>query len=142
MSSTLPPLFDGMGRAMKAMAEHQRVIAENVANSETPGYKARTVEATDFSSLVDGQLGSGGTPHVSRPRVELSSGMSALGARAPQGGGRIVLDGNTSETKPDGNNVTLEDQLLQLGQVQQDYAAMTNLYRKQMALMKTAIGKG
>ncbi|GGZ00447.1 flagellar basal body protein [Novosphingobium colocasiae] len=140
--STLPPLFDGMGRAMKAMAEHQRVIAENVANSETPGYKARTVEAPDFSTLVEGQLGTGGAPRVARPQVQLSAGMTALGAKAPQGGGRIVLDSNTSETKPDGNNVTLEDQLLQLGQVQQDYAAMTNLYRKQMALMKTAVGKG
>lgn len=139
--STLPPLFDGMGRAMKAMAEHQRVIAENVANSETPGYKARTVEAQDFSALVDGQLGRSGAPHVARPHIELSSGMTALGARAPQSGGRIVLDSDTSETKPDGNNVTLEDQLLALGQVQQDYAAMTNLYRKQMALMKTAVGK-
>lgn len=140
--STLPPLFDGMGRAMKSMAERQRVIAENVANSETPGYKARTVEAPDFSSLVDGQSGSSGTPHVAHPHVELSSSMTALGATAPQAGGRIVLDGNTSETKPDGNDVTLEDQLLSLGQVQQDYAAMTNLYRKQMALMKTAVGKG
>lgn len=140
--STLPPLFDGMGRAMKAMAEHQRVIAENVANSETPGYKARTVEPQDFSALVNGQLGSTGTPHVARPHIELSSGMTALGAKPPQAGGRIVLDSSTSETKPDGNNVTLEDQLLALGQVQQDYAAMTNLYRKQMALMKTAVGKG
>jgi flagellar basal-body rod protein FlgB len=53
-----------------------------------------------------------------------------------------VLDGDTTETKPDGNNVTLEDQLLTLGQVQADFAAMTNLYRKQMGLMKTALGRG
>lgn len=139
--STLPSLFDGMRQAMKSMAENQRVIAENVANSETPGYKARTVEAPDFSAMVDGQLGNSGTPHVARPHVELSAGMTALGARAPIGGGHVVLDGNTSETKPDGNNVTLEDQLLHLGQVQQDYATMTNLYRKQMALLKTAVGK-
>jgi len=131
--SSLPAIFDSMSRAMKSMAEHQRVIAENVANSETPGYKARTVEAPDFASLLDGQLGAGGPPHVSRPRVELSGGMAALGARPPQTGGRVVLDSETSETKPDGNNVTLEDQLLALGEVQQDYAALTNLYRKQMA---------
>lgn len=141
MSSSLPPIFDGMGRAMKAMAEHQRVIAENVANSETPGYKARTVEATDFSALVESQAGGGG-PHVTRPRVELSGDMAALGARPPQAGGRVVLDGATSETKPDGNNVTLEDQLLSLGQIQADYAAMTSLYRKQIGLLKSAIGKG
>jgi len=44
--------------------------------------------------------------------------------------------------KPDGNNVTLEDQLLKMGQVQTDFATMTNLYRKQMSLMKTALGRG
>lgn len=142
MSSSLPPIFDGMGRAMKAMAEHQRVISENIANSETAGYKARKVEAPDFSALVESQAGVGGAPRVARPRVELSGGMAALGARPPQAGGRVILDSETSETKPDGNNVTLEDQLLSLGQVQSDYAAMTNLYRKQIGLMKTAIGKG
>lgn len=139
--SSLPPLFDGMGQAMKAMAEHQRVIAENIANSETAGYKARTVEAPDFSALVESYTHVTGAPQIAKPRVTLSGSMTSLGATSVSGG-TVVLDGNTSETKPDGNNVTLEDQLLTLGQVQQDYAAMTNLYRKQMALMKTAVGKG
>lgn len=142
MSSSLPPLFDGIGRAMKAMSEHQRVIAENIANSETPGFKARTLENPAFSVLVEGQLGASGPPHVSRPRVELSSAMAGLGAKASQAGSRIVLDSNTSETKPDGNNVTLEDQLLALGKVQSDFAAATNLYRKQIGLLKSAIGRG
>ena len=139
--STLPPLLDGMAASMKAMAEHQRVISENIANSETPGYKARTVSAPDFSSLVAQYGEAAGTPHVARPHVSLSASMTALGARAPQGGGGIVLDSDTTETKPDGNNVTLEDQLLSLGQVQADYTAMTNIYKKQMNLMKLAIGR-
>ncbi|MFC0686489.1 MULTISPECIES: flagellar basal body rod protein FlgB [Sphingomonadaceae] len=139
--STLPPLLDGMAASLKAMAEHQRVISENIANSETPGYKARTVTAPDFSSLVAQYGEATGTPHVARPRIELSAAMTALGARPPQGGGGIVLDSDTSETKPDGNNVTLEDQLLTLGQVQADYTAMTNIYKKQMNLMKLAIGR-
>jgi flagellar basal-body rod protein FlgB len=142
MSSFLPPIFDGMGRAMKAMAEHQRVISENIANSETAGYKARTVETPDFSALVESQAAAGGVPRVARPRVEQSAGMAALGAKPPLAGSRVVLDSATSETKPDGNNVTLEDQLLTLGQVQSDYAAMTGLYRKQIGLMKAALGKG
>ena len=140
--SSLPPIFDGMGQAMKFMAEHQRVIAENIANNETPGFKARTVDAPDFSSLVSQYGETAGAPRVSRPKVELSGSMTALGARPPQAGSHIVLDGETTETKPDGNNVTPEDQLLNLGQVQADFAAMTNLYRKQIGLMKTALGRG
>lgn len=136
MPST-PTLMDGIARAMQHMSARQKVIAQNIANSETPGFKARELEAPDFSSLVSAQ---GGLPRVARPRITLSSGMAALGARAPHGGGTI-LDRDTIETKPDGNNVTLEEQLLKMGQVQADFTALTNLYKKQMNLMKVAAGK-
>jgi len=141
MTST-PPLLAGIGQSMKNLSHRQRVIAENIANGETPGFKARTVAAPDFSSLVEVYGGSSGRPNVRRPQVQLSAGMSALGARPPQGGGGVMLDGDISETKPDGNNVTLEDQLLKMGKVQSDFAAMTNLYRKQVSLLKSAIGRG
>lgn len=140
--SSVPPLIAGMTRSMKAMAEQQRVIAENVANSETPGYKARTVTAPDFSALVQQYGGAAGSPSVTRPTVEISSAMTALGASAPRTGSHVVLDSATSETKPDGNNVTLEDQLLALGQVQTDFTAATNIYKKQMGLMRLALGRG
>ena len=57
-------------------------------------------------------------------------------------GASSILDTDVSETKPDGNNVTLEDQLLKMGQIQADFAAMTNIYRKQLSMLKTAIGHG
>lgn len=141
MTST-PRLITGIGQSMKHLAERQRVLSENIANSETPGFKARTVDAPDFSSLVDVYGGAGGKPQIGKPRIALSGAMKALGARAPQAGGGVVLDRDVTETKPDGNNVTLEDQLLKLGAVQADYAAMTNIYRKQMGLLKAAIGRG
>lgn len=139
--TTVPPLLTGIHQSMKHLAERQRVIAENIANSETPRFKAQEVEAPDFSSLLAAHGAAGGMPRVSRPRIQITSGMSALGATPPRAGSNIIVDKNTSETKPDGNNVTLEEQLLKMGQVQADFAAMTNLYRKQMALIKTAIGR-
>ena len=137
MPTSPPRLLEGIARAMHHMATRQKVIAQNIANSETPGFKAREVETPDFSSLLSAQEGS---PRVARPRITLSGGMAALGARMPAGGGTI-RDRDISETKPDGNNVTLEEQLLKMGQVQADFAALTNLYKKQMNLMKTAAGK-
>jgi flagellar basal-body rod protein FlgB len=138
--NNVPGLMVGIGSAMRHLSERQRVVAQNIANSETPGYKAREVDAPDFSDLL-AQTDTRSSTHVARPHVELSAGMSRLGARAPEGG-RIHLDKDFSEVKPDGNNVTLEDQLLKMGQIQTDFATMTNLYRKQMSLMKTALGKG
>lgn len=132
---TTSPLLSSIVQSMKQLSERQRVIAQNIANSETPGFKAQEVEAPDFSSL----LATGGVPHVARPQVQVTSGMVALGV-PPTSANRIVADSDVSETKPDGNNVTLEDQLLKMGDTQADFATMTNLYRKQMTLIQAAIG--
>lgn len=129
------PLLSSITQSMKQLAERQRVIAQNIANSETPGFKAQDVEPPDFSSLLERQ----GVPHVQRPQVQVSSGMVALGV-PPTSANRVVADSDISETKPDGNNVTLEDQLLKMGETQTDFTTMTNLYRKQMALIQAAIG--
>lgn len=138
MASDVAPILAGIGREMRHLAERQRVIAQNIANSETPGFKARDVAAPDFADLLARQ-GAGQAPRVMRPHVTISAGMAALGAR-PLDASSIIADAQTTETKPDGNNVTLEEQLLKMGQVQQDFAAMTNLYRKQLSLIKIALG--
>ena len=136
----LPPLLAGIGQAMQHLSERQKVIAQNVANSETPGFKAREVEKPDFGALL-ATHGERGQVRIGKPRVTITSGMAALGASQP-GGCHIIAYKEITETKPDGNNVSLEEQLLKMGQVQADYATMTNLYRKQMSLMKTATGRG
>jgi flagellar basal-body rod protein FlgB len=133
----MPPLLAGIRARMENLSERQRVIAQNIANSETPGYKARDIAEPSFAGMVNT-----GAAKVAQPRVELTAGMKALGAIQPLGGGGVILDKDISETKPDGNNVTLEDQLLKLGQVQADFATVTSLYRKQMGMLRTALGRG
>ena len=141
MAENVPGLMAGIGTAMRHLSERQRIVAQNIANSETPAYKAREVEAPDFSDLVAQTGGGRSSARVARPRITLSSGMTALGASQPESG-HVRIDKDFTEVKPDGNNVTLEDQLLKMGQIQTDFATMTNLYRKQMSLMKTALGRG
>src|SRR6267154_689426 len=46
------------------------------------------------------------------------------------------------QTRPAGNAVNLEDQMLKVSANQMDYAAATSLYSKSLHLLKTAIGKG
>lgn len=128
-----PPILAGIRERMQNLSERQRVVAQNLANSETPGYKAREVSEPNFASLV------GGSGVIAAPRVELTSRMKSLGAIQPVGAG-VILDKDITETKPDGNNVTLEDQLLKMGEIQADFTAMTGLYRKQMSMLKTAVG--
>lgn len=135
--SNLPRIFQGLAAGLHHLSDRQRVIAGNIANSDTPEFKARTVEEPDFSAL----LGSSGSRRVARPTVILTGAMTSLGATQPLAAARIVEEQDISETKPDGNNVTLEDQLMRMGQVQADYATLTNLYSKQLRLLKTALGR-
>lgn len=136
MSDHLPSLITGISDAMRYLDTRKTVIARNIANGDTPGFKAQETAPPSFAGMVQN-----GAMRIAAPTVELSGAMVAMGARQPKGG-NIVLDHDVTETKPDGNNVTLEDQLLKLGTIQQDFATLTNLYRKQMSLLKTALGKG
>ena len=135
------PVINAIGAAMKHLGARQQVIAQNIANSDTPGFKAREIAPPDFGSMLGGAGVTGRAGRVARPEVRISEAMLRLGSR---GGGTAatVLDTNISETKPDGNNVTLEDQVLKMGQIQADFAALTSLYRKQIGMMKAALGKG
>lgn len=137
MTQATPALLRGIGAAMRHISDRQQVIAQNIANGDTPGYKAREVQAPSFAGMVN----SGGPERVSRPMVVISSEMKALGA-SQSTPAAIVLDKDVTETKPDGNNVTLEEQVLKLGSVQSEFTALTNLYRKQMQLLKVATGGG
>ena len=134
-------ILNGIRQNMAHLANRQRVISENLANSETPGYRAREVDAPDFSSMLNNVgAASGGTPGVATPGVAITDAMRALGATQPISS-PLIYDKDVSETKPDGNNVTIEDQLLKMGQIQADFAAMTNIYRKQMGMLQSALGK-
>lgn len=136
---TSPPIVNGLVEAMRHLTERQKVIAQNIANSETAGYKAREVEKPNFAALVND---SSGKSQIARPKINLSERMQALGASTPRAGSHVMLDRDIVETKPDGNNVTLEEQAMKLAEVQTEFAAASNLYRKQMQLMKIALGSG
>lgn len=131
-----PGIIVGVTLALRSLADRQKVIAGNIANSETPGYKAKDVAPPDFGALLNVT----GSRRVVKPTVSITSGMAALGATPPTAA-NIVPDADIGEVKPDGNNVTLEDQLMRMGQVQADFTALTSIYRKQMGLMKSALGR-
>lgn len=133
-----PPLLNAIGAAMKHLGTRQRIIAQNIANADTPGFKAREAAPPSFAAMLD--TGESGAVHVARPMVRISDSMRALGAGSLHS--ESIADTDIAETKPDGNNVTLEDQLLKMGQIQSDFATLTSLYRKQMGLVRAALGKG
>lgn len=101
-----------------------RVLAGNVANADTPGYKPRDVGS--FSSTL-----SPFALQIARTdAADLSGTVPTLAAtRQPEG-----------EAAPDGNSVSMEHQIRMIADEQQDHQMVTMLYRKYVTLNNIALG--
>jgi flagellar basal-body rod protein FlgB len=125
-------MFSMLRSKMQWHQTRQRVLAENVANADTPSYRAR--DLAKFSAKSKLPLAS-------------SQGLSAVQTHANhlKGKSMIVRDGFASkkvdgfEVTPEGNAVVLEEQMMKVTANQMDYQAASTLYSKSMGLIKTAI---
>lgn len=129
------PLFNLMKTKLNFLSERQGVLAKNVANADTPGYKARDVETPDFKTLLKGSPG-----HAAQnlPMAMTHSGHMAM--KSPSGGMKPMTRKVTDELNPNGNNVVIEEEMSKVAANQAEYTMAMNLYSKTISMFKTAIG--
>ena len=129
------PILSALRTKMQWHQERQRVLAENISNANTPNFRPSDLVEPKFDkagAVVGPSMGT-------LPMMRTSA--SHIGA--PGGGQSFNGDGGRSGflTKPAGNAVNLEDQMMKVSANQMDYAAATSLYSRSLGLLKTAIGK-
>lgn len=124
------PLFSMLKTRMYWLNERQKVLAENVANADTPGFRGRDLKQLDFHEALR------------------STGEVKLATTAPghiggsTGTSQFPMDNRGGfETTPRGNAVVLEDEMMKVAQTQIDYQAATALYSRSLGLIKTALGR-
>lgn len=126
-------LFKLMSRKMGWLTQRQEVLAQNIANADTPQFKGSDLKPFSFRDALSD----------SRRLTPASTSASHLQGTVPAGGvNKEQRVRNPYETSPSGNNVVLEEQMMRLSTTGLDYQAMTNLYKKQVNLLKMAIGRG
>jgi flagellar basal-body rod protein FlgB len=128
------PVLSALRTKMQWHQERQRILAENVSNSDTPNFKPRDLVEPKFNSAganVGGSMGS------------LAMMRTSTGHIAPSGAPDSFEQNRKMafETRPAGNSVNLEDEMMKASANQMDYAAVTSLYSRSLHLIKTAIGK-
>jgi len=122
-------LFRMISQQLRWLGQRQEVLSQNVANADTPGYQARDLQPLAFGdALQQATLG----PAVTQ--AGHLAGKSADPAAAK------VKTITPWEVSPDGNGVVLEQQMTSLAETQADYQMATEIYRKQIGMLKTAIG--
>ena len=117
-------LFDtsivGIEKAMQGSLLRQQVLANNIANVNTPGYQRSDV---DFQSAL-AQAFSSGSPTTSQlEQVSFSPQIASTGA--------MQVDGNTVDINTE--NADLSENTL-------DYQALESVMGTRMSILKTAIG--
>ena len=134
MAITDIPILSMLRTRLDWAQERQRVLAENVANSDTPNYRARDLVPPKFGDqpLV------APTPVVGVTLARTESGHLG-GVGLSRSGFREASAGY--ELRPTGNAVNLEDEMLKVAANQMDYQAATALYTRSLNLIKTALGK-
>jgi flagellar basal-body rod protein FlgB len=124
------PVLSILRHRMQWQQERQRVLAENIANSDTPGFKPKDlVEPDSFLSSPSSSAATGLT-RTDPAHIALSAASTT----------NSETNKNDYETRPTGNAVSLEDEMMKVAQNQMDYQAATSLYEKSLGLFKTALG--
>ena len=127
------PLFTALAAKMKWHQTRQSLLAENVANAETPGYRGRDLAEFSFAEHMR---------NVSTARIATTTtaaGHIVAQASSTQGFGTRTI--NSFEITPEGNGVTLEDEMMKSASNQMDYQTVTTLYSRSMRLLRTALGR-
>jgi len=131
----------GAGSAMRAdmmaLAERrlgwldrrQAVLAQNVANADTPRYRPRDVMS--FRQHLAGQLG----PTLARTQA------GHLGpARGQQAGAQP--DRGVAEAAPDGNAVSLDREAIRIAETDTAHALAMAVHRSFMGMFRMTLGRG
>ncbi|MBE9637053.1 flagellar basal body rod protein FlgB [Salipiger mangrovisoli] len=121
--------FQLASERMTWLGARQSVISENIANADTPNYKAR--EVNDFAQALDGQRSMNGLAVTNAQHIQ-------SGHTTPDGV-RIERDETAWEASLDGNTVSVEQQTIKAAEVAGSYRLAAELYRKGHTLLTVAV---
>lgn len=125
-------LFQTIAGRLGWTTQRQAVLAQNIANVDTPGYRARDIE--DFARVMARATPAGPMQPVRTHAAHLA-GRVAGGMDA-----RIQAMAGTPETAPSGNNVSVEQQLMALTDTAAEHRLALELFRRHTSLLRTATG--
>ena len=125
------PFFGLLRARLDQLSERQQLIAENIANASTPGYRPRDLDTSGFERMLASASNQGGGLMMSRTNA---------GHMTPSGGtgSARVITREDSETTIDGNSVVLEEQMGRAAETRAAFETGIALYQKGLELVRLA----
>jgi flagellar basal-body rod protein FlgB len=122
------PLFALADQRLAWVDKRQSLLAQNISNVDTPAFAGR--DMLPFEQAL-AQTGFEVTMTQTSPA-------DLPGTAAPLDPTSVALSGDLA---PDGNNVSLDDQLVRLADTDSTHELVTNLYSKYLGLFRTALDR-
>lgn len=128
------PILSMLRTRMQWHQERQRLLAENVANADTPRFRPSDLAPPKFNQPQ---------PQASAPVTLARTSDAHIAGAGLSNAARFAPNNKEGpfELRPMGNGVTLEDQMLKVAANQMDYQAASALYTRSLALIKMALGR-
>jgi len=125
MDPTRIALFDLADKRLAWVDRRQALLAQNIANADTPGWRARDLKPFDAALTQAGV-----TPVLTDPK-------HLPGTIADTSGVQTVA----GQRAPDGNGVELDEQLSKVANTDATHELVTDLYTKYLSMFRTALGR-
>lgn len=132
------PLFSMLRGRLGHLNERQKVLAQNIANTDTPGYVPDDLKAFSFDAKVQQQRSQMSASGAQTMAATHAGHMSPRNPRPP-GGGYKTMKSPDSETTLNGNAVVLEDEMIKMSDSRMQYDAAISFYQKSLGLLRMAV---
>jgi flagellar basal-body rod protein FlgB len=134
--------FRAIELALDANSVQSRLIADNIANVDTPNYKALRLSFEDtLASKLNAEAASGSLPLLRTNPLHIP-GIDPLalnGARTDVG---TIYTDNSLTFRLDGNNVDIDHETAEQAKVAIQYSALIELAGRRLASLRTIISEG
>ena len=126
-------IFKATKNEMDWVAQRQQVLAENVANANTPRYLPKDLKPVSFKELLTG-------PEIPTVTATATNAAHIVPETGPDPF-KAQTQRKTYESTPDGNAVILEEQMVKIGEAGTAYNTAVSLFQKYQKMFLTALGK-
>jgi flagellar basal-body rod protein FlgB len=133
INSSFDPVLGALNTSLNLRLTNQNVISGNIANADTPGYKAKTME-------FEGAL---------RDALNVGNGIQAEGTapnhivhRSTDAVGPEIYDDPNGVESLDGNTVDRANEMAKMAENQLLYDASAEMIKRKLGMLKYAISEG
>ena len=125
------PLFAALSKRMAWLTERQTVLAQNVANADTPGYVGQDLPEPDFRKYLAQSTAKVALATTQPGHLTVAQNAAGIAAAVPD---------KSSDSTGNGHHVLLEEQMMKVSQTANDYAVTATIYRANLGMLKTVLG--